>query len=104
MCDKELTKKLLKGPLCFNCVKRGLSWEADKESPSQFCSQFQKEPTYDIQCTCEHFVKMDPNSITAKMFAIVRKVYPSVIAGEIIEAGEIEKRMAEQKRKDKETP
>lgn len=99
MRDKELTKKLLKGPLCPNCIKRGLSWETDKVSTSQFCSQFQEEPTYDVQCTCKHFVKMEITSITSKMFAVVRKVYPSIVA-----ASEIEKKWAEQKRKDDKTP
>ena len=83
MRDKELTKKLLKGPLCPNCIRKRLSWE--KMKPSRFCAQFEAEPTYDIQCTCSHFYEEDGSGITSQVMAVVRKTYPTSIMGKKIE-------------------
>jgi|SRR5208337_1623067 len=81
MCDKELTKKLLKGPLCVDCMQRRVSWDLSVAGPARYCAQFEEEPKYDVLCTCEHYVKLAPGSASNTLLSIVRQVYPSTIAG-----------------------
>ena len=70
----ELTKALLRGPRCPNCISKKL------HRPSWYCERCPEEPTYEKQCLCEEFKSVENFD---KMISAISRSKSNMVAEEI---------------------